>query len=211
MACSGREGAGLRVIGLTGGIGSGKSTVSALLAEKGAHVIDADKIGHRALEHSPEVKQGVLSAFGSGVLTEAGAVDRKRLGEIVFNDASALQRLNAIIHPQMYRMMAEEIEQQRALGCEVVVLEAAILLEAGWTSLVDEVWVCVAGERAVVERLRERNNLSEEQVRARVRAQIDNEERVKRADVVIVNDGTLEQLRREVDELWERLHARRPA
>ena len=197
----------MRVIGLTGGIGSGKSTVSALMAEKGAYIIDADKVGHRALEHSPEVKQGVLSAFGPGVLSEAGAIDRKRLGEIVFNDPSALRRLNAIIHPQMYRMMAEEIEQQRARGRDVVVLEAAILLEADWTPLVDEVWVCVTGERAVTERLRERSNLSEEQVRARMRAQLANGERVKRADVVIVNDGTLEELRRVVDELWERLHA----
>ncbi len=211
MTRSGYEGAGLRVIGLTGGIGSGKSTVSTLLAGKGAHIIDADKVGHRALEHSLEVKQGVLSAFGPGVLTEAGTIDRKKLGEVVFNDPSALQRLNAIIHPQMYRMMADDIEQQRAQGQDVVVLEAAILLEADWTPLVDEVWVCVASDRAVTERLRERSNLSEEQVKARMRAQLDNGERVKRADVVIANDGTLEDLGRKLDELWERLHAQRPA
>jgi dephospho-CoA kinase len=195
----------MKVIGLTGGIGSGKSTVSRILAELGAVVMDADKVGHQAYQPGTETWKDVVAAFGKEVVAADGSIDRKKLGAIVFGDAGALARLNQIVHPRMYDMMAEQIEEYRQQGVEVVVLDAAILIEANWTPLVDEVWLTVASEPTVVRRVRERTGLPEEQIRSRIRSQLSNEERKKQASVVISNDGGLHELRAKVVELWEGL------
>jgi len=193
----------MKVIGLTGGIGSGKSTVSQFLRELGAALIDADKAGHEAYQPNTETWREVVAAFGEQVLTPDGEIDRKKLGGIVFSSPESLARLNLIMHPRMYEMMKAKIEEYRQRGVDVVVLEAAILLEAGWTPLVDEVWVTVAPESTVVERTRERTGLPEEQILARIRSQMSSEERAKHADVVINNDGTQDELKAKVKELWE--------
>jgi len=195
----------MKVIGLTGGIGSGKSTVSQLLSDLGAVVLDADKVGHQAYQPGTETWREVVAAFGREIVASDGSIDRKKLGPIVFGDSEALARLNQIMHPRMYDMMADQIEEYRQQGVEVVVLEAAVLLEAGWTPLVDEVWVTVASESTVVRRVRERTGLSEEQVRSRIHSQLSNEERTKEASVVIDNDGSLDELRAKVEGLWEGL------
>ena len=195
----------MKVIGLTGGIGSGKSTVSQFLAELGAVIIDADKVGHEAFKPGTELWREVVAAFGRQILAPSGDIDRKKLGGIVFGNAEALSRLNEIMHPRMYDMVKAEIEQYRRQGVEVVVLEAPVLLEAGWTSLVDEVWVTIAAESTVLRRLREKAGLSEQESLARIRSQLSSEERVKHADVVINNDGDLSQLKQKVRELWQRL------
>jgi dephospho-CoA kinase len=193
----------MKVIGLTGGIGSGKSTVSQMLAELGAVVLDADKVGHEAYQPGTVVWKEVVAAFGQKVVAADGSIDRKKLGAIVFGDPAALERLNGIMHPRMHEMMAARIEEYRRQGVKVVVLEAAILLEAGWVSLADEVWLTVASESAVVQRAKERTGLPEEQIRSRIRSQLSNEEREKQAKVVISNDGSLDELRAKVVELWE--------
>ena len=195
----------VKVIGLTGGIGSGKSTVSQYLQELGAVVLDADKVGHEAYKPNTETWREVVGAFGNQMLATDGEIDRKKLGRIVFSDPEALARLNQIMHPRMYDMMKARIEEYRQQGVEVVVLEAAVLLEAGWTPLVDEVWVAVASVPAVVKRAKERTGLPEEQIRARIHSQLSTEERVKHADVVINNDGSLDELKTKVEELWRRL------
>jgi dephospho-CoA kinase len=195
----------MKVIGLTGGIGSGKSTVSRILAELGAVVMDADKVGHQAYQPGTETWKDVVAAFGNEVVAADGSIDRTKLGAIVFGDPEALKRLNQIVHPRMYDMMAEQIEEYRQQGVNVVVLDAAILIEANWTPLVDEVWVTVASEPTVVRRVRERTGLPEEQIRSRIRSQLSNEERKKQASVVISNDGGLHELRAKVVELWEGL------
>jgi len=195
----------MRVIGLTGGIGSGKSTVSQVLAEMGAMVIDADTVGHQAYQPGTETWKDVVAAFGEGVVAADGSIDRKKLGAIVFGETGALERLNWIVHPRMYDMMAEQIEEYRRQGVKVVVLDAAILIEANWTPLVDEVWLTVASESTVVQRVKERTGLPEEQIRSRIRSQLSNEERKKHASVVINNDGSLDELRAKVVELWDRL------
>ena len=197
----------MKVIGLTGGIGSGKSTVSQFLRELGAVLIDADQVGHEAYQPNTETWREVVAAFGEQVLTPDGEIDRKKLGGIVFSSPESLARLNLIMHPRMYEMMKAQIEEYRQRGVDVVVLEAAILLEAGWTPLVDEVWVTVAPESTVVERTRERTGLPEEQILARIRSQMSSEERAKRADVVINNDGTQDELKAKVKELWEGIRA----
>ncbi len=196
------------VIGLTGGILSGKSTISQMLAEKGAVIIDADKIGHEAYKPHTKTWQDLRNAFGGSIIKDDMEIDRKKLGEIVFNDPRALARLNKIVHPRMHSMMKEEIERLRGEGVDVVVLEAAVLIEANWTDLVDEVWAAVAPEEVAVKRLQNRGGLSEEQARARIRSQLSPEERAKHADVIIDTDCELSEVRAKVAELWQRLHKR---
>ena len=196
----------MRVIGLTGGIGTGKSEVSNILAELGAKVIDADLLGHEIYRPHTEGWREVREAFGEGVLRADGEVDRKRLGDIVFNDAKALTRLNAITHPRIYKLIAERIESVREKGTGVVVVEAALLLEAGWTSLVDEVWVTVSHQEQVFQRIRARTDLDDSAIRARIESQMSDTERTERPDVamsvVIDNNGSLEQLRKRIEALW---------
>jgi dephospho-CoA kinase len=192
----------MKVIGLTGGIGSGKSTVSQILSELGASVLDADKVGHQCYQPGTEAWKDVVEAFGREIVAADGSIDRKKLGAIVFGDPEALARLNRIMHPRMYDMMADRIEAYRQKGVEVVVLEAALLFEAGWNPLVDEIWVTVASEPTVVRRVRERTGLPEAQITSRIRSQLSVEERTKNADLVIDNDGGVDELRVKVEELW---------
>jgi len=194
----------MKVIGLTGGIGSGKSTVSQFLAELGAVIIDADRVGHEAFKPDTELWREVVAAFGRQVLTPSGEIDRKKLGEIVFGNAELLSRLNQIMHPRMYDMVKVQLEEYQRRGVEVVVLEAPLLLEAGWTSLVDEVWVTVASESTVLKRLQERVGLSKEESLSRIHSQLSSEERIKRADVVINTDCSLDEVKARVRELGER-------
>jgi len=196
----------MKVIGLTGGIGSGKSAVARLLAELGAVIIDADKIGHEALKRDTEVWHEVVAAFGQQILTPAGNINRRKLGEIVFGNPASLLKLNQIMHPRMYEKVTAQIEEYRRRGVGVVVLEAPLLLEAGWASLVDEVWVTVAAGATVLRRLQERTGLSESESLARIRSQLPVEERVNRADVVLNTDGELDELEAKVRGLWQRLH-----
>lgn len=194
----------MKVIGLTGGIGSGKSTVSRFLAELGAVIIDADKVGHDALKDAA-IRQEIVAAFGERVLTPAGDIDRARLGKIVFDDAEALERLNRIMQPRIHDVIKAQLEDCRERGVAVVVLEAPLLVEAGATSIVDEVWVTAAPEPTVLKRLRERSGLSESETLARIHSQISAEERVKHADVIVDNDGSLDELKAKIEGLWRRL------
>ena len=195
----------MKVIGLTGGIGSGKSTVSQFLAELGAVILDADKVGHEAYKPDTEVWREVVAAFGRQILTSNGAIDRKKLGEIVFGNAEALSRLNQIMHPRMYDMVKAQLEEYQRQGVDVVVLEAPLLIEAGWASSVDEVWVTVAPESTVLRRLEECSGLSEQQSLARIRSQLSSEERIRHANVVINTDCSLDELKAKVKELWQKL------
>ena len=192
----------MKTIGLTGGIGSGKSTVSATLAELGATILNADLVGHEAYLPHQNVWQDVVDAFGRGILNEQDEVDRTKLGPIVFGSPEALQKLNSIVHPWMYKRMDGMLGDLRNKGTQVVVLEAAILIEAKWTPLVDEVWVTVASEDNVIERLQARNNFTPEQVRQRINAQMSNDERKQQAQVVIDTNGTIEEVKAKVRSLW---------
>ena len=189
------------VIGLTGGIGTGKSEVSRILKELGAEVIDADRVGHEAYTPHTAIWREVVDTFGERVLGPAGDIDRKQLGAIVFSDPEAMGRLNAIMHPRMADIIREKIGRFREQGATLVVVEAALLIEAGWEPLVEEIWVISSTEEQVEERLRHRNGLSEEQIRSRVRAQMPFEERSRHAQVVVDNSGSLEELREEVESL----------
>lgn len=196
----------MKIIGLTGGIGSGKSTVSQFLAELGAKIIDADKLGHEAFRPDTEPWYEVVNTFGRRILKPDGEIDRKKLGEIVFGQPELISRLNQLMHPRIFEIVKAQIEEYRQQGVEVVVLEAPLLIEAGWTSPVDEVWVITASESTVLNRLKQRTGLSAEQSLARIRAQLSNDERVKHADLVINNEGSLDELKAKVKEMWAGLH-----
>lgn len=198
----------MRVIGLTGGIASGKSLVAQWLAERGAVIIDADSVGHEAYRRGTETYRAVVDAFGPEVVGPDGEIDRKALGAKVFADPTARRRLEEIVWPAMRRMMEERLAELRAQGTPVAVLEAALLIEADWLPLVDEVWLVTASPETARRRLMERNGLTPEQAEARLRSQLSNEKRRAYADVVIENDGTLEELRRAVDAAWAALQER---
>ena len=198
----------MRVIGLTGGIAGGKSLVSQQLAERGAVVIDADKLGHEAYRQGSETFRAVVDAFGEDVIGGDGEIDRKALGAKVFTEPASRRRLEAIVWPAMRGMMEERLAELRAKHTAVAVLEAALLIEADWLPLVDEVWLVTASPETVGRRLAERNGMTAEQAASRVRAQLSNEERRAYADVVIENDGPLEELQRAVDESWSKLERR---
>ncbi len=195
----------MKVIGLAGGIGSGKSTVSRFLAELGVVIIDADRVGHEALKPDTEPWREVVAVFSRQILTPNGDIDRKKLSEIVFGKADLLARLNKIMHPRMYDMVKIQLDEYKRRGVVVVVLEAPLLLEAGWTSLVDEVWVTVASEPTVLRRLQEQVGLSEEESLARIRSQLSLGERVKRADVIINTECNLDEVKMRVKKLWDKL------
>lgn len=193
------------VIGLTGGIASGKSVVSGMLADLGALLIDADKVGHEAYRRGEGCFDAVVAAFGDDVVGADGEIDRRALGAKVFGDPARRKRLEAIVWPWMRTVMERRLAGIRAAGTPIVVLEAAVLLEAEWTPLVDEVWVVVVPPELARERIVSRNGLTPEQADARIAAQLSNEERLKQAHVVIENAGTLDELRRRVHAEWQRV------
>jgi dephospho-CoA kinase len=194
------------VIGLTGGIGAGKSTVTQMLEKLGAAVIDADKVGHQIYLPDLPAWREIVDAFGPEVLNADRTIDRQALGKLVFADPEALRTLNRIVHPKIFDRMRELIAEMRARGwMKAIVVEAAVLIEANWMALVDQVWLVVASEAVVVDRLAKQRHLSSEQVRTRIAAQLTNDERLKHADVVIRNDGSLEEVRHAVQQAWDQL------
>ena len=192
------------VIGLTGSIGTGKSEAARLLEALGASLISADQVGHEAYTPNTDAWEQVVSAFGEGILQEDGEINRRELGGIVFSDPDKLEKLNQIMHPRMARVVADKIEILRSQGVDVVVVEAALLFEAGWDSLVGEVWVTDSPEEVVIERLKQRNGLSEEEARKRISSQMDRVERLERSDIVIDNSGDMARLENAIKELWDR-------
>ena len=189
------------VIGLTGGIGSGKSTVAAMLAELGAQVIDADRIGHEVYRPGSDGFARVVEAFGPGVVAAEGTIDRKALGAVVFADPDARARLNAIVHPLIAAEIAARVAQAGPSAAPLVI-EAAIMLEAGWRHLVERVWVVSVDRETAIARTMAARGLSRAEVERRLGAQMPDAERRRLADVVIENDGTLAELRAQVEAAW---------
>lgn len=190
------------VIGLTGGIGTGKSEVTSVLAGLGASVLDADVVGHEIYRKGTEGHSAVIERFGPGVVGADGEIDRAALGKVVFEDPGALAGLNSLVHPRIRKAVLERLGALRRSGAEVVVLEAAVLLEAGWEDMVDEVWVVEAPWEAVVTRLRPRFGGDERAIEVRAGAQMTQEDRRGAADVTILNDGSIDRLRGRVERVY---------
>jgi len=195
----------VKTIGVTGGIGSGKSAATRILAELGALVIDADRVGHETYRPGTPGWEQVVAAFGREVVAADGSIDRRRLGERVFADPAQLARLNAIAHPLIRDAIAARIAAA-AGGTQPIVVEAALLVEARWDTLVDELWLVTARPEIVAARLVEQRGMAPEAIAARMRAQLRDAERVAHAAVVIDNSGSREALRAQLERLWrERL------
>jgi dephospho-CoA kinase len=192
----------MRIIGITGGIGSGKSTVAEMLLKKGAVVVNVDKIGHEALL-DPEVCGELARAFGQDILDGNGEVNRPRLAGKVFGNPEAVARLNAITHPRISRRVKEAIVGYRERGEKLVVVDAPLLVEAGWTGLVDEVWVTEAPREIILRRVCERSGLDEAAISARINAQTDGAERRRHADVVLDTARPLSEIEKQVTSLLE--------
>ncbi len=196
------------LVGLIGGIGSGKSLVAGLLSELGAKVIEADKLGHEALRQ-PDIKERVVARWGDGILNAAGDVDRKKLGKIVFAEATEREALERIVFPFIERRIREEIEQaNQDPGVKVVVLDAAILLEAGWGQFCDSVVFVDAPREERLKRLAQQRGWSTEEVEAREKAQLPIETKKARADLILDNSGTPAQTRERVKQLFNLLRNR---
>jgi len=186
---------GSLLIGLTGGIASGKSTVLQHLRQAGYSVIDADKLGHKVLEQGNPGYNKVVKCFGNEILNPDGSVNRTALGGIVFVDAEKLKQLNEISHPIIAEMIQKEFEESVSdSNGGIVFLEAALLIEANWYKVCGHIWVVSLDLTVALRRLQERDNLSETEAKLRVGAQLDQEERLAYADVVLQNEGTPEEL-----------------
>jgi len=189
------------VVGLTGGIGSGKSTVSSLLAERGAVVVDADAITRELQRPGTPVFAAMAERFGPGIVAADGTLDRPAIADVVFGDAGALADLNAIVHPAVGGEIVRRLADLQATDC-VVVLDVPLLVESANAYPVGGLVVVDVDPEVAVRRLVEHRGMREADVRARMARQADRKERLARADRVVDNSGTPDDLRRQVDEVW---------
>lgn len=188
------------VIGLTGNIGTGKSTVLHYLAKKGAYVVDADKLTHRVQMPGGLAYPAIVDAFSAAILNEDGSINRPALGKIVFSDAAKLAQLEQIVHPAVFQLAQQEVA---ATDAPVVILEAIKLIEANnIVRLCDEIWVVTAGEETQIKRLMASRNMSREEAQQRMANQSSQAEKLKRANRIIDNDGTPEKLYEQLDRIW---------
>ena len=193
------------LIGITGNIGTGKSTVAQMLADLGAETIDADKVAHKVMRRGTEAHDRIAEAFGDEVLNSEGEIDRKELGAIVFNDPRALARLEAIVHPATLEAIDRRVA---AASANVVAVEAIKLIESGLADRCDSVWVVTCRREQQIERLVRHRDLHREEARQRVEAQPPQEEKIDRADVVIDNSGPLSATREQVESAWDEVIGR---
>jgi dephospho-CoA kinase len=197
----------LILVGLTGGIGSGKTTVAGMLAARGAVVVDADELSREALEPGTRAFKHVSDLFGEEILTRDGRIDRAALASVVFGDEEKRRSLESITHPEVFRLLAEAVEKLRNTD-KVVVFDAPLIIETGFHEAVDVLVVVTAPIEQRIERVRRDRGMSEAEAAVRIAAQAAPEARDAAADVLIHNDGDLEELEARVDELWADLEAR---
>ena len=188
-------------IGLTGGIGTGKSEVLSILRDLGASTVEADLLAHELYSPGKPAWQDIIDTFGSGILTAEQQINRKKLGEIVFADRNKLSKLNQIVHPRIFDHLKELIEEQKMAGTRLLVIEAAVLIEAEWTEMVDSVWVVQASKGIIIKRLKEKTTLTEEQITQRINAQISDRQRQEKANEILTNNGDKSDLRDQVRKL----------
>jgi dephospho-CoA kinase len=194
-----------RIVALTGNIGSGKSTVARLLEERGAYCIRTDEIARKVVEPGTPAYQEIVQAFGRGVLSEDGTLDRSALGRIVFQDEGKRRLLERITHPRIMEEVARLIAEGTQRGVRVIVIEIPLLFETGMDQNFSDIILVIAPESVRFQRVRERDSLDPDEVMKRIQSQIPEEVKIPKAPWVIENSGSLEELKRKVDELWQEL------
>ena len=193
----------MRIIGLTGGIASGKSTVAKILEKHGAIVIDADQLAREVVAPGEAAYYDIIAAFGDGILNDDHTINRTALGKIVFADPEARRRLENITHPAIGKRAEEKLAELKRGGERAVFYMAPLLIEAGATSRVDEIWVVYIDTEEQIKRVMERDKITAEEARQKIAAQMPMEEKRRYGSVVIDNRGSLDQLEKRVEELWE--------
>jgi dephospho-CoA kinase len=196
------------LVGLTGGLGAGKSTVARMLAERGAVLVDADELARRALAPDGGAYRQVCDLFGDEALTSSGELDRGAIAEAVFSDPERRRALESIVHPEVFRMLADVVEARRGTD-DIIVFDAPLIVETGFHDACDVVVVVTAPEEEQVARAVRKRGMTADQVRARIGAQIGDAEREAVADVVIRNDRGMADLEAMVEELWGELRGKR--
>ena len=196
------------IIGLTGGIVGGKSTVASMFKNLGAKIVDADKLGHSViLPHRPAWKK-IIRLFGKDFLRNDLTIDRRKLGKIVFTNQTFLKKLNEITHPEIIKLIKKEINLARNKTYnqeKILIIDAALIYEAKMDRLMDKTIVVYINEDEQVKRLIRRNNLSKEEALQRIKSQIPMKEKVKMADYVIDNSSSLGKTKKQVEKIWEEL------
>jgi dephospho-CoA kinase len=193
----------MKIIGLTGGIASGKSLVAGFLDNMGAVIIDADRLAREVVMPGSPCYEAIVATFGSRILQADGSIDRKALGKIVFADTAARRQLEQITHPAIRKLADDRLAEERRKGTKVVFYMVPLLIEAGFTCCVDEIWVVYADEKTQLARLMARDRIGRDEALQKIAAQMPMEEKVKLAKIIIDNCGTLEQTERQVQKLWE--------
>lgn len=193
------------IVGLTGGIATGKSTVADIFEELGAYRIDTDRLARLVLEPHQPVWEAVVLSFGTGVLSDSGSLDRKKLAAIIFADPEKREVLNKLTHPAVRTLLREELAHARQLGVDIVLVEVPLLYEAGFDCEVDCVIVVKTTEKTQLARLLSRENLSEEAARLRIEAQMPLQEKLIRADYQIDNEGSPSKTREQAEKVWQLL------
>lgn len=193
----------MKIICLTGGIASGKSSAAMLLGSLGAKVIDADKLGHRSYQKGTLTYNKLVKAFGSKIIRPDGEIDRKLLGTIVFKEKKLLRKLTDIVWPSIRLMAEREIELLKKSDKEsTIVFEAAVLIEAGWEAIGTETWVIEVNPEVAIKRILLRDKISQSEARARINSQLTNQERAAKADKIITNNDSTEEFLRKVTQCW---------
>ena len=193
------------IVGLTGGIASGKSEAARMLGDMGARCVDADAISRRLTSEPGETLDMIRAEFGDGVFDEEGALIRSKLADIVFNDPAKRKALDALTHPAIQKTMLDEVEQADKAGEKIVFLNVPLLFETGMDALCDETWLISCDEDVQLDRLMERDGMDEDQARARIASQMSLEDKTRRATVVIDNRGQLDRLYSQLSGLYQAL------
>ncbi|MGI9534918.1 MAG: dephospho-CoA kinase [Thermodesulfobacteriota bacterium] len=197
----------MRIIGLTGNIGSGKSTVAKMFEELGAKIIDADKIAREVVEPGKPAWKELISEFGNGILNKDKELNRKLVADIVFNDDNKREILNSIIHPRILEEINNRIDKNRSENTEITIIEAALLIEkGGLINFIDKLIVVSIDKDSQLKRIKARDNLSREEVLSRIESQMGNDEKTKHADFIIDNTGSIKNTEQQVKEIWESLN-----
>jgi dephospho-CoA kinase len=195
-------------VGLTGGIATGKSTVGAMFVELGCHLIESDQITHQLFEPGQAVHAAVVKQFGNRILAVDGTIDRRILGDIVFKDPQARAKLNGLVHPAIIQRQQEWLQEMEAQDPHgIAIVDAALMIEVGTYKNYDKVIVVTCSPEMQRERLRARSALSEEKIESRIRSQMPAEEKIKYADFVIDNSGSIESTRVQVETVYQQLRA----